>query len=82
VQPCHIWDHVTERLDQLGNRMAADDRKKIEAAFAAKVPRPSRAEYKKLARASAQSIGWDFLSDRQRGALADEADKYRIRRAM
>jgi hypothetical protein len=36
---------VHERLDQLGNRMSIDDRRRIEAAIARKVPRLSREEH-------------------------------------
>lgn len=41
----YFWDHVYDRLDHLGNRIPLEDRKKIEAAIALKVPRLSRAEH-------------------------------------
>jgi hypothetical protein len=38
----YYWDAVYERRDQLGNRISIDDRRRIEAAVARKVPRLSR----------------------------------------
>ncbi len=41
----YFWDDVHDRLDQLGNRISIDDRRRIEAAIALKVPRLSQAEH-------------------------------------
>ena len=41
----YFWDAVHERLDQLGNRMSIDDRRRIEAAITYKVPRLSPEEH-------------------------------------
>ena len=41
----YFWDAVHERLDQLGNRMSIDDRRRIEAAITHKVPRLSPEEH-------------------------------------
>ena len=41
----YFWDAVHERLDQLGNRMSIDDRRRIEAAIIYKVPRLSPEEH-------------------------------------
>ena len=41
----YFWDDVHDRLDQLGNRISIDDRRRIEAAVALKVPRLSQAEH-------------------------------------
>ena len=41
----YFWDAVYERLDQLDNRISIDDRRRIEAAVALKVPRLSREEH-------------------------------------
>ena len=41
----YFWDDVYERLDQLGNRLTVEDRRRIEAAIALKVPRLSREEH-------------------------------------
>ena len=41
----YFWDEVHDRLDQLGNRISIDDRRRIEAAVALKVPRLSQAEH-------------------------------------
>jgi hypothetical protein len=49
-QRCWFWDHVKERLDRLGKRISPEDRKKIEAAIAKKVPRPTKAEYRRCVR--------------------------------
>jgi hypothetical protein len=76
AQRCHLWDHISERLDQLGNQITAVDRKQIEAAIAAKLPRPTPAEYKDIARDFAQSIGWEYLTERQQTALQDEAEQW------
>jgi len=45
VRHRYFWDDVHERLDRLGNRISIDDRRKIEAAVAIKVPRLSREEH-------------------------------------
>lgn len=76
AQRCHFWDRVIERLDRLGNQITVDDRRRIEAQVANKVPRPTPDEYKAAARRSASSIGWDFLTDAQRTALQDEAAQW------
>ena len=44
-QRCWFWDEVKQELDRLGNRMSSPDRERIEAAVAAKVPRPTKAQY-------------------------------------
>jgi hypothetical protein len=40
----YLWDDFAERLDRLGNRVSVEDRKRIEAAIAAKIKRPNEAE--------------------------------------
>jgi hypothetical protein len=74
AQRCHLWDHISARLDQLGNQITPDDREKIEASVAAKVQRPTAAEYKKVARDGVQILGWHWITDKQRAALQDESD--------
>jgi hypothetical protein len=37
----HFWDRVTERLDELGNRVSSERRQRIETALAKKVPPPT-----------------------------------------
>ena len=81
TQRCFIWDAVSARLDQLGNQIVAADRKRIEAAIAEKVPRPTPAEYKDIARNTAQKFGWKHITERQRAALKDEAHLWRDRPA-
>jgi hypothetical protein len=76
AQRCHLWDHISERLDQLGNQITAADRKQIEAAIAAKLPRPTPAEYKDIARNNAQLIGWEWITTKQKAALHDEAEQW------
>jgi hypothetical protein len=73
IQRCHFWDRVADRLDGLGGRVK--DREQIEAAIAKKVPRPSAVEYKEAARNSARMIGWEWITDRARAALKDEAEQ-------
>ena len=41
----YFWDAVHKRLDQLGNRLSIDDRRRIEAAITHKVPRLSPEEH-------------------------------------
>jgi ClpX C4-type zinc finger len=76
AQRCHLWDHICGRLNQLGNQITAADRKQIEAAIAEKVQRPTSAEYKDIARGSAQRFGWKYLTEQQRTALQDEAEQW------
>ena len=76
AQRCHLWDHISERLDRLGNQITPDDREKIEAAIALKVQRPSAAEYKEIARRGVQLLGWEWITDKQRTALQDEAKQW------
>jgi hypothetical protein len=76
AQRCFFWDDVAERLDKLGNRITVEDRRRIEAAVAKKVPRPTPDEYKNQARQSAQAIGWEWLTEAQRAALLDEAGEW------
>jgi len=75
AQRCLIWDHVTERLDKLGNRINTADREMIEAAVAAKVPRPTPEEYKATARDFIQTFGWKWATYRQRAVLHDEVEQ-------
>jgi hypothetical protein len=79
VSRCHFWDHVTARLDRLGNRITIEDRRRVEAAVAQEVPRPTPDEYKAQARGTAQRWGWDFLTAPQRAALQDEAGQLQDR---
>jgi hypothetical protein len=74
AQRCYFWDDITEHLDRLNNQITAADREKIEATIAKKVPRPSPPEYKDSARQTAKLIGWEYLTERQRAVLKDEAE--------
>jgi hypothetical protein len=49
-QRCWFWDGVKERLDRVGKRMSPENRKAVEAAVAKKVPRPTKAEYRRCVR--------------------------------
>jgi hypothetical protein len=40
-----FWDQVTRNLDRLRNKVSADDRRRIEAALAERVPCPTRKQY-------------------------------------
>ena len=55
----YFWDAVHERLDQLGNRMSIDDRRRIEAAITHKVP---RLRLKNTTQASKKSKSTTFFS--------------------
>jgi hypothetical protein len=41
----YFWDKVYERLDRLANRISLEQRRQIEAAIAARVPRLSQEEH-------------------------------------
>jgi hypothetical protein len=51
-QRCWFWDQVSERLYALDNQMTNEDRNRIIAEIAAKVPMPSRDEHAKSHRAA------------------------------
>jgi hypothetical protein len=55
----YFWDDVYERLDQLGNRISIDDRRRIEQALALKVPRLSEAEHEASVKMCAETTGWE-----------------------
>jgi hypothetical protein len=57
-QRVNLWDEIAERLDKLGDRITLADRKKIEAAVAAKLPRPTAAERRNARRQSARNLKW------------------------
>jgi hypothetical protein len=78
AQRCYFWDKVTERLNKLGEQIAAD-RSKIEAAISIKVPRPTDAEYKAAARGVAALLGWQWTSAGFKEALKDEAEQWQGR---
>jgi predicted transcriptional regulator len=44
------WDGLNKRLDQLGKRISQEDRRRIEAAIAKKVPRPTKKQYDQCVR--------------------------------
>lgn len=79
AQRCYFWDHIDARLDGLGNQITPADRKKIETAIAEKVTRPTSDEYKEVARWVAKNMGWKYLTEEQRAALADEAEQWQER---
>jgi hypothetical protein len=66
-QRCHLWDDITERLDKL----KVDNRAEIEAKIAVKLPRPTRAEYKKVARDIAKKYGYEYLPERMRALVKE-----------
>ena len=74
---CHIWDEIDNRLDHLGNQVTPEDRAKIEATIAKKLPRPTAAEYKDAARDNAHFFGWEWVSEKQRAVLQDDAEQFR-----
>jgi hypothetical protein len=56
-QRCWFWDEATQRLDRVGDRMSSQDRKRIEAAVAQKVPRPTKAQYERCRRERDELLG-------------------------
>jgi sugar diacid utilization regulator len=64
------------RLDQLGNRVTAVDRARIEAAIAERVPRPTVASTSARLARSMQEYGWKWMTERQRAVLQDEAERW------
>jgi hypothetical protein len=74
AQRCHLWDQIDHRLDRLSNQITSDDRAKIETVLAARIPRPTTAEYKDSARKAAELLGWEGLSEKRRAALKDERE--------
>jgi hypothetical protein len=42
---CSFWERITRKLDRLRNKVSADDRRRIEAALAKRVPCPTRKQY-------------------------------------
>jgi len=76
-----FWDAVTDRLDRLGNQITVEDRQRIEAAMAKRVPRPTPDERVASARDRAETFGWEDLSDSERAVLKDEAGHGKARTA-
>jgi len=63
-----FWDQVIAAFDRLGSQVTPEDRKRFEAAIAAKVRRPSAAQYEAEARRQAvreaeraRGIDWEPL---------------------
>jgi hypothetical protein len=79
AQRCHLWDQIDHRLDRLGNQITPDDRRKIDAVLAARIPRPTAAEYKNSAREAAELLGWEWLSEKRRASLEDERELWENR---
>jgi hypothetical protein len=49
-QRCWWWDALNKRLHQLGSRISQEDRRRIEAAIAKKVPRPTKKQHDRYVR--------------------------------
>jgi hypothetical protein len=56
-QRAWFWNDVIKRLDGLANRVSVEDRRRIEAAVAKKVPRPSKEEYDAIVRECREIFG-------------------------
>ena len=77
---CRFWDGASDHLDRLGNRISAEERKKIEAAIAKKIRQPTTEEYKQAARDCVASWGWKYASEHHPkywATLADEQEKWK-----
>jgi hypothetical protein len=67
TQQMDLWDAVTKKLDKLGNRVLPKDRKRIEAAIAAKIgPPPTLKRRTELNRDRRRVLG-DEWCDEQYG---------------
>ena len=53
-----FWRRAAAHLDQLGNRISANDREKIEAAIARKVQRPTLRQCEIAERYDAEMVAW------------------------
>jgi hypothetical protein len=56
-QRCWWWDALNKRLDQLGNRISQENRRRIEAAIAKKVRRLSKKQYDQCVRDVREKYG-------------------------
>jgi hypothetical protein len=52
------WQQVTKKLDRLGNRVSADDRRKIEAALAKQVPPVTAEQMTALEQQKQKPLTW------------------------
>jgi hypothetical protein len=57
AQRAWFWDEVSRRLDRLANRVSVEDRKRIEAAVAAKVPPVTKKQYEEIVRRAREIFG-------------------------
>ena len=57
-QRVNIWEEIGDRLDELGGKITAIDRQKIEAAVAMKLPKPTAAERRNARRRNARNRKW------------------------
>jgi hypothetical protein len=77
AQRCYIWEAVDKKIRLLNNRISDADRDRIQAAIAAKVPRPTPDEHKAAKRNKALILGWDYLTPEEQALLADEEEQLR-----
>jgi hypothetical protein len=52
-----FWEQVADRLDALGERLSPEDRERIEAKIAERVPRASEQERTEVARRHREALG-------------------------
>jgi hypothetical protein len=57
AQRAWFWDEVKRRIDRLANRVSVEDRERIEAAVAAKVPPVTKKQHEKIVR-RARELGF------------------------
>lgn len=76
-----FWEGIKEKLDRLDNRIAPDERAKIEAQIAAKVPPLSEPEFEECKRGGAQFRA-QFQSLMGAPDVTDEKRKAQQRRAL
>jgi hypothetical protein len=59
AQRCVFWRDIGQRLDQLGDRLSPENRQRVEAAIAARVPRPTDQQFAEWDRARAEFFAQD-----------------------
>jgi hypothetical protein len=64
-----IWNRVAERLDKLGNRITADERARIEAAIAQKVPMLTQDQKIAVIRRRLETLGEEEVTKEERELL-------------
>jgi hypothetical protein len=65
-QRCRFWDRVNERLHALSHRLTDEDRNRIVAKLATRVPVPTRQEHAQSHSPPDRPVNWDVMQVRRR----------------